>query len=311
MKNVSMTLVFAGSMILALTGCPGGGSSGSTTAAVTTPGTVSPNLAQVLSSAGCTVAQDSSNANSVDISCNGSTAVIQSVVGPVGPQGPQGQSITGPQGQQGLVGPQGIQGQQGLVGPQGIQGNPGQTGSVGPQGPAGSGGFTIKDAVGTMVGLSMGSSITNSGGNVVVYNSTAGVVAVYTVVVLPGQPNYGHATAQEVYLASIGGVYYTGANCTGSMYIGGGVTAMNQVLMFDPNYVGGEPTLYEPTGQQVASVTIYSYLQPVTTEGATPVCEEVSGGTVYKNVLPAQVVPSATAANIPQAFLLPLQYVVN
>ena len=63
---------------------------------------------------------------------------LQGVTGPQGPQGLQG--VTGPQGPQGLqgvTGPQGPQGLQGVTGPQGIQGLQGVTGPQGIQGVTG------------------------------------------------------------------------------------------------------------------------------------------------------------------------------
>ncbi|WP_268966435.1 hypothetical protein [Paenibacillus cymbidii] len=55
--------------------------------------------------------------------------------GAAGPQGPQG--LTGPQGQTGIQGPAGPQGPQGLTGSQGPVGPQGPQGLQGPQGPAG------------------------------------------------------------------------------------------------------------------------------------------------------------------------------
>ena len=56
----------------------------------------------------------------------------QGVAGPVGPQGPQGEA-----GPAGLTGPQGIQGEQGVAGPVGPQGPQGEAGTAGLTGPQG------------------------------------------------------------------------------------------------------------------------------------------------------------------------------
>jgi len=56
----------------------------------------------------------------------------QGVAGPVGPQGPQGEAGTA-----GLTGPQGIQGEQGVAGPVGPQGPQGEAGTAGLTGPQG------------------------------------------------------------------------------------------------------------------------------------------------------------------------------
>jgi len=65
----------------------------------------------------------------------------QGLQGLVGPQGLQGlQGLVGPQGLQGLqgeIGPQGLQGLQGEMGFQGLQGLQGPQGLIGPQGPIG------------------------------------------------------------------------------------------------------------------------------------------------------------------------------
>lgn len=62
-------------------------------------------------------------------------------IGPQGPEGmtgPQGiQGIKGDQGQTGIQGLQGVKGDQGVAGPQGIQGLKGETGDTGPEGPQG------------------------------------------------------------------------------------------------------------------------------------------------------------------------------
>ena len=63
------------------------------------------------------------------------------IKGEVGPQGPQG--IQGPQGETGTMGPQGVQGPQGETGEMGPQGVQGPQGETGPQGPAGVDGVGI------------------------------------------------------------------------------------------------------------------------------------------------------------------------
>lgn len=64
---------------------------------------------------------------------NGST--WQSIKGPTGPQGDVGP--TGPQGSQGATGPTGAQGAVGPTGPTGATGSPGSQGETGPTGPTG------------------------------------------------------------------------------------------------------------------------------------------------------------------------------
>jgi hypothetical protein len=101
--------------------------------------------------------------------------LILVAVGNTGPTGPQGSAgptgATGPQGPtgpQGSIGATGLQGPTGATGPQGIQGNTGATGAAGTNGTNGSNGTNGTAAtigVGTVTGLSAGSTptITNSG----------------------------------------------------------------------------------------------------------------------------------------------------
>lgn len=86
--------------------------------------------------------------------------------------------LTGPQGERGLQGIQGIQGpagQDGAQGPKGEQGPAGQDGAQGPQGPAGEDGAAATITVGTVTTGEAGTSaaVTNSGtSSAAVFNFT-------------------------------------------------------------------------------------------------------------------------------------------
>lgn len=128
-------------------------------------------------------------------------------VGPTGAQGPAGAvGPTGAQGPAGAVGPIGAQGPAGATGPVGAAGPAGATGAQGPAGPAGSGKYSVKLA-GTL--------------------STAMPRPLYPISVTSYSGAVALISAQSYIISfDAGGIVsgsgtanYTGANCTGSVYV--------------------------------------------------------------------------------------------
>lgn len=155
-------------------------------------------------------------------------AGAQGLMGPIGPIGPAGTpggagpagppGAAGAPGLMGLMGPAGTPGTPGAIGPAGPAGQVGAVGPagpigpIGPAGPAASGGASLKNGSGTLVGAIIGqvgnvfSAITSNG--YLVRVRVDGVIV---------QEN---------------SIYWTGANCTGTPRYGSGTTAAPAPTMY-------------------------------------------------------------------------------
>lgn len=235
MKNVIVYVIVLFPVLL--TGClgSGGGSSSSSSPTTGTPA-ISPSQAAVLSTAGCTVAQ---NGNNVDLTCNGTTATLTALTGAAGSngsngaagstgaQGPQGiagaQGPQGPAGSVGATGPQGPQGVAGATGATGSAGSAGATGAAGAQGPAGNA-LVVRDANGTT--KSYLQFLTSNGQFNWFLNTSSGHIVGYAQTSLGG-------------LRSPSTLYFTGASCTGTVMSASSATSgffLNELMVFAGTY---------------------------------------------------------------------------
>lgn len=195
---------------------------------------------------------------------DGSDAGLAGPPGPEGPQGPEGPP--GPNGPTGATGATGPQGPAGPAGPQGPQGPAGATGATGPQGPAGPAGPTGATGatgpqgpagpVGPQGATGLSAVAFNQSGDQLGFlieidkgATTQRAILAYHPLPTAGFPQDRIVAADDTAL------YYSGSNCTGTVYIPAtnGSTKFKNVLY----PVSWSNQLYETTGS-FANRTILS-----------------------------------------------------
>lgn len=183
-------------------------------------------------------------------------------------------------------------GSNGNNGNDGRDGHDGAAGNAGPSGPAGAtgaaGGMTVTDGAGVALGNLINSLPSNGA---LIHNATENVVAAYQTFG-DGQP--------YAYLATVTALYYTDANCAGSIYAPAtGLHASKELFVFDPNRTGTTTTVYKTSSTVRASVNSNSYID--------------SSGVCTNQAQPAYGVQMVTAVStsMPQRVALPLQFSSN